>query len=365
MKNFLKYKNSSLVVLLITGCIFILIQCMDNGNKSKEKPGENVSKVNERKMSFQQFAGTEKCIACHKEIYDSFIHTSHYLTSVPASEKFIKGSFQTGKNIFPFHPGLYVEMEKRDSGYFQVAYLNGVEKIAKRFDIVVGSGAKGQTYLSWVNNELFQLPISYLTLAGEWANSPGYPNKAVFNRPITSRCLECHSTYAKVISPEGKEPEEYDHNEIVYGVTCEKCHGPGEAHVAYETNHPEDKQGKYIINTALLSRQRSLDLCALCHGGRLQKSKPSFEFVAGDTLSDFFVKNEAAPNTKEIDVHGNQLGLLEESKCFLNSATMTCITCHDNHSNNRGNEKLYSLKCMTCHNIEHGNFCKTDRKSVV
>jgi hypothetical protein len=96
--------------------------------------------------------------------------------------------------VFSFHPGLFVEMEKRDSGLYQVAYSKEIEKVARRFDIVTGSGAKGQTYLSWKGNELFQLPISYLTSANEWANSPGFLKKVVYNRPVTSRCLECHST---------------------------------------------------------------------------------------------------------------------------------------------------------------------------
>lgn len=364
MKKFISYRQSSIVLFLIVCCFFILVQCINNSQEKKVVTNNANATTIKKKVSFQQFAGTAKCIQCHKEIYDSFVHTSHFLTSQPASGKFIKGSFETGKNIFAFHPGLYVAMEKRDSGFFQVSYSNGIEKIAKRFDIVVGSGAKGQTYLTWYKNELFQLPISYLTSANEWANSPGYPNRIVYNRSVTSRCLECHSTYANVISAPGKEPEEYDHSQIIYGVTCEKCHGPGAKHVEYESANPKDKEGKYIIQTALLSRQRSLDLCALCHGGRLQKTTPSFEFTAGDTLSNYFEKNTSAPNTKEIDVHGNQYGLLMESKCFKNSATLTCVTCHDSHTNERGKEELFSQRCMTCHNKEHGTFCKVDAARV-
>jgi hypothetical protein len=363
MIKFIIYRRSAIVLFLISCCFFLLIQCINNSNEKKANT-IRTDILNTKNVNYQQFTGSEKCMSCHKEIYDSFIGTSHYHTSLPASEKYIRGNFEPGKNIFPFHPGLYVQMEKRDSGLFQAAYSNGVEKIAKRFDIITGSGAKGQTYLTWYKNELFQLPISYLTSANEWANSPGYPNKIVFNRSVTSRCLECHSTYVDVISAPGKEPEEFNHNEILYGVECEKCHGPGAEHVDYETQHPQDKQGKYIINTASLSRQQNLDLCALCHGGRLQKTKPSFEFIAGDSLSNFFVKNTSAPNTKEIDVHGNQFGLLAESKCFRNSASMTCSTCHDSHANERGKEALFSQRCMTCHNKEHGSFCKIDASKV-
>lgn len=365
MNKFISTRRSAIVISLIISCFFILIQCIDKGEKKNKKEDNNAALADERKVNFKQYAGVAACMKCHKEIYESFIHTNHFLTSQPASEKYIKGSFEKGKNIFPFNDHLYVSMEKRDSGLFQVAWQHGVEKIAKRFDIVTGSGAKGQTYISWHNNELFQLPVSYFTAANEWANSPGYdPEKVIYNRPVTSRCLECHSTYFNVISPAGKEPEEYDHNQILYGVQCEKCHGPGGRHVEYETQNPKDTSGKYIIKLAMLSRQRSLDLCALCHGGRLQKTKPSFEFTAGDTLSNYFTQSTAAPVTKEIDVHGNQYGLLSESKCFRNSATMTCITCHNTHENERGKIEIFSQRCMTCHNKEHGTFCKINQLTV-
>jgi nitrate/TMAO reductase-like tetraheme cytochrome c subunit len=363
MKLLVASKRSAIVIFFIVSCVFILIQCINNGNDGNEKKEKEASVPDIRKVNFQQFAGSATCGNCHKKIYESHSHTSHYLTSQPAIEKYIKGSFEKGKNIFPYNPSLFVEMERRDSGLYQVAYNNGVEKIARRFDIVVGSGAKGQTYLSWRNNHLFQLPISYFTAAGEWANSPGYPNRVLFNRPVTSRCLECHSTYASTISPPNKEPEEFDHYKILFGVDCEKCHGPASKHVNYQTQNPTDTTAKYIVNPARLSRQQNLDLCGLCHGGRLQKKKPSFEFTAGDTLSDYFVHDTSSPDTRSIDVHGNQLGLLSESKCFRQSG-LTCVTCHNPHENERGKVALFSARCMTCHNKEHGTFCKINPAQV-
>ncbi len=366
MERFIKFRRSGIVITLIISSFFLLIQCINNGEKKIKEKDKSPIISDERKVNFKQFAGQATCIKCHKNIYESFVHTSHFLTSQPASEKYIKGSFEKGKNIFPFNDHLFVSMEKRDSGLYQVAHLRDVEKVTKRFDIVTGSGAKGQTYLTWYKNELFQLPISYLTAANEWANSPGYdPQKVIYNRPVTSRCLECHSTYVNVISPAGKEPEEYDRDQILYGVECEKCHGPGARHVEYESQNPADPIGKYIINPSKFTRQQSLDLCALCHGGRLQKTKPSFEFIAGDTLSNYFVKSTAGPATKEIDVHGNQYGLLEESKCFRMSSSMTCVTCHNTHENERGEEALFSQRCMTCHNKQHRTFCKIDPSTVV
>lgn len=342
-------RRTVVIVFLIAFAVFALTECI-----SKEKTGGGPI----QNLQGETFAGSASCAGCHKNIYDSHIQTAHYLTSREATAQTIKGSFEEGKNKFSYDYERMVAMEKRPGGFFQVEYDNGEEKKAGRFDIVVGSATKGQTYIYWVNNRLFELPITYFTAANRWTNSPGYPNRVIFNRPITSRCLECHSTFMKKISAAGKEPEEFDHNQIIYGVDCEKCHGPAARHVAFQTANPQEKKGMYIINPAKLSRQQNLDLCALCHGGRLQKTRPSFTFKAGDTLANYFAIDSTAHDAANIDVHGNQYGLLRASKCFRLSGTMTCSTCHDSHKREAGEPGIFSARCMNCHNSGHGSFCK-------
>lgn len=344
----------------MVSCVFVLIKCINNGNDEND---HKISvKVND--TDFKKFAGSATCVSCHKDIYVRHLKTAHFLTSQPAFEKYIKGSFVPGKNVFAFDENVKVQMEKRDSGLFQVEYYKGTVKRAAHFDIVVGSGTMGQSFLYWRHDYLLQMPITYFSAANAWSNSPGFPDKVVFNRPITSRCLECHSTYAKTISIDKEEPERFDRAQIIYGIDCERCHGPAAKHVEFQTENPKETKGKYIINPATFTRLQSLEMCALCHGGRLQKTKPSFTFTAGDVLSDFFVVDTAAPNPDNIDVHANQYGLLRASKCFRMSSTLTCNTCHNTHENERGQTALFSQRCMTCHNKEHGTFCKINQALV-
>jgi Cytochrome c554 and c-prime len=351
MKRVTRHRRSAIIVLILASSVFLLAKCIDKKEDAKSRV---IAKVQR-----EQFAGSETCISCHKNIYDTHIHTAHYLTTRPASEQTIKGSFEPGKNSFVYDSGMVVVMEKRDSGFYQVGYYKAVERVTKRFDMVFGSGSKGQTYVCRMNNRLYQLPVSYFTAAKEWANSPQYPtHPVIFNRSITSRCLECHSTFAKKISAPNFEPEEFDNNQMIYGVDCEKCHGPAARHVEFQSQNPKETKAKYIINPAVFSRQQTMDLCALCHGGRLQKTKPSFEFIAGDKLSNYFALDNSPPDPDNIDVHGNQAGLLRASKCFKMSVAMTCLTCHHAHENERGKIALFSQRCMGCHNSEHGNSCK-------
>jgi nitrate/TMAO reductase-like tetraheme cytochrome c subunit len=355
----IKYRRSVLVLIFLVSVVFFLVQCV---NKGKEKA------LPEKIAAFEDYAAAEKCISCHKEVYDSHIRTAHYLTGQPAVDSFIKGSFQKGKNTYSYSPSILLSMEKRDSGFFQVAYFKGVEKKAMRFDMVIGSGVMGQSFLTWRGNRLYQLPITYFTEANQWSNSPGFPSeKVLIDRPVTSRCLECHISYAQGIAGPAIEPVEFDHNRIIYGVDCQKCHGPAAAHVEYQAKHPDDKTAKFIINPSKLSRIQQLDVCALCHGGNIQKTKPSFEFAPGKNLSDYFTIDSArdvVQNGSSIDVHGNQLGLLKASKCFRTSTTMTCNTCHNTHQNERGQLEIFSKRCMSCHNPADEKFKTSVHTSV-
>lgn len=352
MKAIARPGHSIIILLIIVLFVFFFATCI---NHTSEQSAIITNHARE------QFAGSASCAGCHKDIYDNHINTAHYLTSRLASGQSIKGSFQPPQNSYGYDANTLVAMEKQDSGLFQVEYVHGSKKTVRRFDIVFGSGQMGQTYLSWVHDNLYQLPITFFSAANQWSNSPGFPNRPVFNRPITSRCFECHSTYAKVISPPEKRPEAFDRTKMIYGVDCEKCHGPAARHVDFQTKQPLEKTAKFIINPAKLSRQQNLDLCASCHGGSLSKTTASFSFAVGDKLEDHFVLDGSVPNPNNIDVHGNQYGLLRASKCFRESETMTCNSCHNSHEKERGKLAIYSQRCMTCHNTDHGSFCKMEK----
>lgn len=352
MKSMIKYRSTATVLFIILLCMLFLTKCI---NKEKKEESAEAALA-----GFKNFAGSAACANCHKSIYESHLNTAHFHTSEIATEKSIKGSFDSAKNTFLFSNGGIIAMQKIGGSFYQTAYIHGKENRKERFDIVVGSGTKGQTYLSWSGSKLVQLPITYFTAADQWSNSPGYPDKIAYNRPITSRCLECHMTYAEKLSEPLTEPVAIDKNAMILGVDCERCHGPGAKHVAFQTQNPAEKKAQFILNPARFSRQQSLDMCALCHGGRLQKTKPSFEFTAGDKLSDYFLIDSVSKDVNGIDVHGNQYGLLAASKCFQMSKTLTCVTCHNTHENEKGKTALFSQRCIGCHNDKHkdGVLCK-------
>ena len=348
--NFVKHiKGYQLVIACYVIVIWINVATCDSF-----KTETNLSDVVH--PNGKQFAGSESCKTCHEGISETHALTAHYLTSRPASTETIKGSFDPGKNVFEVNSQLKIAMEKTSAGMFQVGYVDNWESIKKPMDIVVGSGRKGQTYLYWNENELFQLPVSYYSPFDTWCNSPGYPrDQILFNRPIPGRCLECHSTFFKSISVENNVLA-FDKHQIVYGVDCERCHGPAADHVNFQSRHPEEKKAKFIINPARLSRQQKLDNCALCHSGIREMTRPSFSFVVGDTLDHYSLPDYQLDSAVKLDVHGNQYGLLTASKCFKNSP-MDCSSCHNVHVKEANNVELFSQRCTTCHTVANHNFC--------
>jgi hypothetical protein len=302
-------------------------------------------------------AGPESCRPCHRAICDSFALTAHAHASGPASEENIKGSFATGSNLFAFNQLVSVLMEKDGNKFFQSARMNETEFRKESMDIVIGSGRKGQTYLYWRDNLIFQDPISYYTPADCWCNSPGYPrNGPFFARVTNARCFECHASAAQVEDSSTYDVAYFKPNGILYGIDCERCHGGGAEHVRFQTEHPDEKTAKFIWTKNELTRTQKLDACSLCHSGIGVSVKPPFSFKTGDTLTNYIIPRYNPDSVALLDVHGNQYGLLSSSKCFLNSQ-LTCSSCHKVHQTEINEPKVFSARCVECHNPETHNEC--------
>jgi hypothetical protein len=322
---------------------------MNNPRAAQATKGKNGATA---AASRRDFVGDAACRECHFAIADSYIHTNHHITSQLPSKTSIPGSFEAGANILKTsNPDLHFRMEERANGFYETAvfWQPPDEKTrAERIDFVTGSGIKGQTYLYWKGEQLFQLPVSYWTELHAWVNSPGFSDgMADFNRPIVPRCLECHATYFSSV-PSDKADNFYRKTGFVLGISCERCHGPGGEHVR------EQKQASAsggadpsaIVNPSKLPRERQIEVCAQCHGGIGEPLAPAFSYLPGEPLEKF-IKLQRPEEDAHVDVHGNQVALTQRSRCYQ-SSQMTCTTCHDVHAAERA-PAAYSEKCLQCH----------------
>ncbi|RMF45120.1 MAG: hypothetical protein D6753_00960 [Planctomycetota bacterium] len=295
------------------------------------------------------YLGPTVCAECHQDYFEGYQHTSHFHTSAIASRATVKGSFAPGENeLTTACPNLKFHMLDVNGKLIQrVLLTSGRDTYAEDFPfgLATGSGKVGQTYLYWNEDHLYQMHVSYVESLGRWANSPGFiDGTADYARPILPLCLECHTTYAQAIPG---TINQYRPDTMVLGVTCEKCHGPGEKHVEFHRQQ-EDAEPHHITNPANLPPERSMEICQLCHGGLPQEMiQPPFHFRPGQPLENFYRFDY---NAEPAGIHSNsQLPRLRMSRCFTQSDAMTCVDCHDPHAFERGDLALFSARCMNCH----------------
>ena len=347
------------VVLPAATCALVVLLAACSGG-SDDAGGDATAPTNDTLTGLARYAGVQACEACHKEIYDDYIKTSHFRSSAHADLESIHGSFEEGRNIYQGQENRrFAMLTSRDGQPYQAEEYKQrdywLRREAHHFDIVIGSGKKGQTYLFWMDSLLYQLPISYNVAADTWILSPGYTDEmANFRRPVGPRCIECHGSYLEPKESRFKVGNMYDRETLVLGISCEKCHGPAANHVQFHQAHPQEKTAKHIVNPPDVSRQRQLDVCALCHSGHHTAIKPTFGWEMGAALDSFLLREPFDPEVK-MDVHGNQVGLFMQSKCFQESPDMTCTTCHDMHKNEVGQTKTFSQRCLNCHTVDMCN----------
>ena len=298
--------------------------------------------------------GDATCISCHRD-KATFEQTAHRVTMRVPTRETIAGSFAPGENVLRVEKtDLHFRMDADAAGFTQSLVTGkGPDSLLRteRVAFVAGSGRKGQSFLYWSGNQLFQLPVSYWTTLHKWIGSPGraaIDARASFNRAVAPRCLECHASWMESI-PDPRVVNRFDSTNAILGITCERCHGSGRQHVAHERSiFRWVTRDPVIANPARMTRDRTMDACAQCHAGPGNPTAMAFTYVAGRRLGDYLQVVPRAPD-ETVDVHANQVALLERSRCFT-SSQMTCITCHDVHRPQRSTVEL-SGRCLTCHQL--------------
>lgn len=295
------------------------------------------------------YLGADACAECHRDRHKGFVETAHHLTSGRVVPGGIRGHFDgPGSGLATNDAALSFEMRNLEDRLVQTVSYDDW-RLDIPMDVFTGSAKSGQTMLYWHGDGLYQTHVSYLTKVDSWIKSPGYDDTvAVYSRAIRDSCLECHITFIK----RKQAPNFYHRDSAVLGISCERCHGPGEAHVQHHQKFPEEKTSKHIIQPSDLTRQQQLEICAQCHSGSFKLLSDAFSFVPGQKLSDHHKAIESSASGASGVHTSNQLTRISMSKCFQQSE-MTCTTCHNPHENQRGNTKAFTQACFQCHQVEH------------
>lgn len=298
------------------------------------------------------YVGPEKCVQCHADRVEEFKESRHYLACVMATDETMPAVFLTDNARYTPHNSRVTFQMLKDAGQFvQLVTQDGTSGVLQArtpISLMYGYGAAtDEVYFSWNQNKLSELPMSWLHPQEEWGTS-GFDRlgKGDFTRPTNPRCVECHNTWLEHIPGTSNE---YRPESLIPGVTCEVCHGPAKEHVQFHLRHPDSEASPmHIVRPSQLSRSLQMDLCANCHSNAMKHKGPAFSYRPGAPLDEFYAT--LVTLNPEDDHVANQTTYLQQSKCFQNSETLTCITCHDPHAAREPDPRgTGESKCLSCH----------------
>jgi predicted CXXCH cytochrome family protein len=217
----------------------------------------------------------------------------------------------------------------------------------------IGSGqSRGLTYLFADDGFLFESPINWYTARRAWNMTPAYQydREIPLNLPVYTSCLHCHVSGMR--PPVEGSDNRYAMPVLSHsGISCERCHGPGAAHL----------QGGSIVNPAKLTPERRDGICMQCHlEGRVsveRRGRHIYDFQPGESLSDY-VRYYVMPTSAVSSLGAvSQVEALAQSTCKkMSGDKMSCTSCHDPHFSPQSQERVsyYREKCLACHSAAFG-----------
>lgn len=309
--------TSNALLLVLTGCV---PKQPTSSDHPAAATGSSSEPITSSPIS-ATFVGDAGCAPCHRSESSSHRVSNHSLTMHRMDR------ISLGKLSPPYGrvPDSDVILMPFRSGYQIMAA--GQEDERMPLELALGSGHTGMTFVGFMDSEtMMEVRTSYFPPRKRWYITPGHETQPKENvgllYPSTAarKCMLCHA----VTLPTGSlHPEAR-----MFGVGCESCHGPGSEHVqAARTNNVTDlkveKLGKWSAT------RLNEDVCGKCH--RTEQS--------------------VAQQGRELDMtHRFQPYGLMKSRCFIESSRkLSCLTCHDPHTNTSRETPIYEAKCKSCH----------------
>jgi tetratricopeptide (TPR) repeat protein len=246
-------------------------------------------------------------------------------------------------------PDSKVTMYSLPTGFWQRLQTSG-NVSNYHIDYVIGSGNHASGYLIDIAGHLFQSPVAFYKSRNSYDLAPGYEKTQDpdFTRPIAEGCVFCHA--GTELHIRGTDNQYRSPAFSAEAITCERCHGPSEKHLA-------DPRAGTIVNPAKLEPGARDSVCEQCHlmgvTRVLNPGKEFRDFQPGQRLETTFttyheaLPPNAAPATFKVISHVEQLAM---SVCARNShGRLWCGTCHDPHNKPDQPVQYYRSRCLSCH----------------
>jgi len=334
------------------------------------------------------YTSSDTCRACHPSQYASWHASYHRTMTQVATPATVLASFD--EVTVTDAPGGPMQLQ-REGQTLWAAFVDpddagGESRIRRR--VVMTTGSHNQQiywYATGNSRVLGQLPAIWLTAERTWI-----PRRAAIMAPPATRhvsetgawngvCVACHATDGRpqLDAPFGSRPLSEltaDTRAVEFGIACEACHGPGQAHAGANRNplrryglHFRNRGDDTITQPARLDPRRASQVCGQCHSfwefsdasSERQANANGLPYRPGDDLdaTRFIVqpnRNLDSPAMRAllaqdagfirdtfwsdgmVRATGREYNGLLESPCYRKapadgSRTMTCFSCHAMH----------------------------------
>jgi len=309
------------------------------------------------------YVGDARCALCHKDLASSFHHHPMGRSAVLLSDP-PDGVEKYGPSPphFPAFGNAEYLVESRGESFVHTEIIkdsSGHE--AARTDVPViagiGSGTRGRSYVCARDGSLWQSGASWFSEKQVWDISPGFSPGMHGGRAMAPVCLFCHVNRVEPVAGSiNRYKEPFFGKQVAIG--CERCHGPGELHVAEQIDGKRITDGvdTSIVNPKHLTPELREDICRQCHfQGALRidrRGRHEFDFRPGLPLELFITVFLRHPSLTDYHRSVGQVEQTSISRCAQASGgKFGCTSCHDPHSTPApaAKDEFYRQRCLACH----------------
>ncbi len=283
-----------------------------------------------------EFVGSEKCGACHT-LHFQWQRTHNMAqsgrkVSLDTRDTWFSPALLEKPRVGEGDIGRLRYRHTAEGVVLEAAADRDFQNIRDQVEVafVFGSGSRRLSPISIEKGKsMRELRLAYTTGFDSWIVAPDAewdpdPLGTPKTTEETQSCLSCHATLLVW------NEDRLDVQASVLGVHCERCHGPGSAHIQAVLDSESDPK---IWNPGLLPAWEQVVFCGQCH------RQPT------DVELDEILNHDQSLARR----HGTSVMV---SKCFWKSppeSTISCIQCHDPHRNVNPEVDPYQKTCLRCH----------------
>lgn len=281
--------------------------------------------------------GDRACQECHAIEAGQHRHSGHAQTLRPAAEIEL-ARWLDGRSVAdPEQAGVRWTYSLHD-GRLGVERTEGDQVARVALEFALGSGRHATTFVT-LSPSGSRSPgsrehrLTYFTRNGALGLTPGQkaseqapglsPMGVDRNPGETVHCFGCHSTTVSA-----HDPQVLDVATMRPGIGCERCHGPGQAHIDAARRGEADLAMPF---GKVWTADGQMRLCGDCH--RHPSQAPP---------------GEIRPDNPRI-ARFQPVGLMQ-SACYTRSGgALSCVNCHNPHSRASTDRSSYEAACLACH----------------